>query len=103
LHGTLLRRGLTFGALCVSMLNMKTATVREVQHHFNKVLAWVAKGEEVHVTRRSKPVAKLVPPEATSAPQEFPDFAARARSIWGDKPSGENQSRTVRRGREERV
>ena len=40
------------------MLDMKTASVRDVQHHLSKVLAWVEKGEEVQITRPNKPVAK---------------------------------------------
>ena len=69
------------------MLPMKTATVRDVQHHFRKVLAWVENGEEVLVTRRNKTVARLIPSSSfvpTSVP--LPDFAARARAIWGAQP-----------------
>ena len=40
---------------------MKTATTREVQHHFSKVLNWVDAGEEVVITRRGKKVARVVP------------------------------------------
>ena len=38
------------------MLDMKTASIRDVQHRLSKVLAWVEKGEEVQITRRNKPV-----------------------------------------------
>lgn len=41
---------------------MKTTTVRELRNNYSKVLLWVAKGEEVEVTRRGKVVAKVVPP-----------------------------------------
>ena len=34
------------------MLDMKTASVRDVQHHLSRVLAWVEQGEEVQITRR---------------------------------------------------
>ena len=43
---------------------MKTATTREVQHHFSKVLDWVEAGEEVIVTRRGEDVALIVPVES---------------------------------------
>lgn len=38
---------------------MKTVTTREAQHHLSKVLELVSKGEEVIITRRGKPVAKI--------------------------------------------
>jgi len=66
---------------------MRTATIRDVQHHLAKVLAWVEAGEEVIVLRRNKVVARLVPPGPTAS--ESPDFAARARAIWGDEPAGQ--------------
>ena len=40
---------------------MKTATTREVQHHFSRVLNWVDSGEEVVITRRGEKVARVVP------------------------------------------
>ena len=48
---------------------MKTTTVRELRNNYSKVLKWVAKGEEVDVTRRGKIVAKVVPPSAAKATQ----------------------------------
>ncbi len=40
---------------------MKTATVREAQHHLSKLLAEVEKGEEILITRRGKEVCKISP------------------------------------------
>ena len=89
--------------MCVNMLHMKTATVREVQHHFRKVLAWVENGEEVLVTRRNKAVARLVPSApASPAAVPLPDFAARARAIWGAQPKGASLSGAILDEREER-
>ena len=42
---------------------MKTASVRELRNHYNTLLEWVAEGEEVVITKRGKPVARLVPDE----------------------------------------
>ena len=83
---------------------MKTATVRDVQHHLAEVLAWVEHGEEVQITRRSKPVARLVPaiPAAQTA-VELPDFAERAHRIWGSPPKGESLSQTILADRDDRV
>ena len=64
---------------------MKTATIRQVHNDFSSVLAWVAAGEEVTVLNRTRPVARICPPRA-QAPAKFkmPDFAARAKAIYGE-------------------
>jgi len=65
---------------------MKTATIRQVRHDFGTVLEWVAQGEEVTVLNRTRPVARICPPRPQT-PTEFkmPDFAARAKAIFGNK------------------
>ncbi len=68
------------------MCHMKTATIRQVRHDFSTVLAWVAEGEEVTVLNRTRPVARICPLRAQpTAPVKMPDFAARAKAIFGDK------------------
>jgi antitoxin (DNA-binding transcriptional repressor) of toxin-antitoxin stability system len=53
--------------------------VRDVQHHLAEVLAWVEQGEEVQITRRDKPIARLFPEKSSSPdPLPLPDFVARA-------------------------
>ena len=65
---------------------MRTATVRQVRHDFNTVLAWVAAGEEVTVLKRARPVARICPLRpAKPARFKMPDFAARAKAILGNK------------------
>jgi antitoxin (DNA-binding transcriptional repressor) of toxin-antitoxin stability system len=86
--------------MCVIMSNMKTATIREVQHNLSEVLSCVARGEEVAVLRRGKMVAKLVPPDPRAP--ESPDFLARAQAVWGDKPAGRPLSQIVSESRGER-
>jgi len=77
--------------MCVIMMHMRTATVREAQHNLPKILRSVSRGEVVEITRRNRVVARLVP----AAPQPaggLPDFVARARAIWGRtrrKPTSE--------------
>lgn len=46
---------------------MKTATVREAQHHLSKLLSELDVGEEILITRRGELVAKLT---ATSRERE---------------------------------
>ena len=66
--------------------HMKTVTLRQIHHDFSAVLALVAQGEEVTVLNRTRPVARICPP-LPQAPAEFkmPDFAARAKAIFGDR------------------
>jgi antitoxin (DNA-binding transcriptional repressor) of toxin-antitoxin stability system len=65
---------------------MKTATIRQVRHDFSTVLAWVAKGEEVTVLNRIHPVARICPPRLQPhAKCKMPDFAKRAKAIFGNK------------------
>ncbi len=40
---------------------MSTVTAREANQHFARILDAASRGEEVTITRRGKPVAKLVP------------------------------------------
>jgi prevent-host-death family protein len=56
---------------CAStVLTMKTATVREAQHHLTKLLDDVEKGHEFILTRRGKQVGKLVPMDKPENPLE---------------------------------
>ncbi len=87
--------------MCVIMSNMKTATVRQVQHNLNEVLTWIERGEEVRVVRRNKIVARLVPP-TPQATVTSPDFSARAQAVWGKRPRGKRLSAIVSESRGER-
>jgi prevent-host-death family protein len=66
---------------------MKTATVRELRNHYTGLLRWVAAGEEVLITQKGEPVARLIP-VGPQAPGEVD---------WADSPevkrdrSGESQ------------
>jgi len=68
------------------LCHMKTVTIRQVHHDFAAVLAMVAQGEEVTVLNRTRPVARICPPRPPESPAKFkmPDFAARAKAIFGD-------------------
>jgi antitoxin (DNA-binding transcriptional repressor) of toxin-antitoxin stability system len=87
--------------MCVIMLNiMKKATIREIQHNLSEVLSWVESGEEVQVLRRNKVVARLLPPQPQ--PSRSPDFVARAKAVWGDRPPGTPLSALVSESRGDR-
>ena len=65
---------------------MKTATVRDVRQNFGQLLSWINAGEEITITMRRKPVARIVAaaPEPKKKPN-WPDFAARRKALFGDK------------------
>lgn len=47
---------------------MKTATADDPRNHFSTVSKWIHDGEEVLVTKRGLPFAKLVPLRKRDAP-----------------------------------
>ena len=76
---------------------MKTTTVGEIQKNFSRILKQIKAGEEIAVTRRGKPVAKIT----AIGPKEnidWPDFYSEAIGLKG-KPVGE----IVIEGREDRL
>jgi antitoxin (DNA-binding transcriptional repressor) of toxin-antitoxin stability system len=66
---------------------MKTATVRDLRYDFPKLEAWLAGGEEILITKHSKPVAKISLPteEVGGKLPPHPDYRARLKRIWGDR------------------
>ncbi len=40
---------------------MKTATLRDLRYSFSKIEAWLRAGEEVQITKHSKPLGRLLP------------------------------------------
>ena len=67
---------------------MKTATVRDLRYDFPKIEAWLAGGEEIVITKHSKPIARLRSESAAAAGAPLPpmpDFEARLRKTWGDR------------------
>jgi antitoxin (DNA-binding transcriptional repressor) of toxin-antitoxin stability system len=65
---------------------MKTATITQVRNDFDTVLHWIADGEEVTVLKRTRPVARILPPRpAMAVTCTTPDFDARIERIFGDR------------------
>ena len=66
---------------------MKTATVRDLRYDFPKIEAWLAGGEEILITKHSKPVARIS--HASTVPKmklpTQPDYEARRKRIWGGR------------------
>jgi antitoxin (DNA-binding transcriptional repressor) of toxin-antitoxin stability system len=66
---------------------MKTVSVRDLRYDFPKVEALLRAGEEVQVTKRRRPIARLTPepvPERAGRPP-LPDFLGQMREIFGDR------------------
>ncbi len=66
---------------------MKTATLRDLRYDFSKIEAWLAGGEEILITKHSKPFARIMhagPSTKKKLPPQ-PDYTARLRRIWGDR------------------
>jgi len=57
---------------------MKTVPVVEVKARFSALLADVARGEEIAITRHGRIVARLIPDRPTMAAEAF-------RSFWNDE------------------
>jgi antitoxin (DNA-binding transcriptional repressor) of toxin-antitoxin stability system len=64
---------------------MKTATLRDLRYDFKKIEAWLKSGEDVEITRHSKPFALISPPKKRKTKLAHPDYAARLKEIWGDR------------------
>lgn len=80
---------------------MKTFSVMEAQHNLAVLLREVEAGRELTITRRRKPVARLLP-VPTAEPVKFPDFAARARKTWRGPWRGADTQELVEEIRGER-
>jgi antitoxin (DNA-binding transcriptional repressor) of toxin-antitoxin stability system len=63
---------------------MKSASVRDLRHHFGHLLTWIKEGQEIKITMRRRVVARLVPERAEKkAGLKMPDFARRLKKIHG--------------------
>ncbi len=63
--------------LCIKLCYiMKTATVRDLRNHYTSLLRWIAAGEEVVITQKGVPVARLGPPPTEES----------SRVNWVDSP-----------------
>ena len=80
---------------------MKTASIRELQHHLSKVMLHIYHGEEVLITYRNKVVAKLIPAPSYPKSIDWPDFLKRSKNIIGT-PKGKVPGELIIDDRKER-
>jgi len=78
---------------------MKSTTVRNLRYRFSEIEARLRQGETVEIRKRKRIIARLIPvrPKASA----YPDFAARARKIFGDRVLKTSGSDLVSWGRGE--
>ena len=75
---------------------MKTATLRQLRNETSLLAEWVEAGETVLVTKRSKPLFRLI----SAAPQQLdkcsiPDFEARQREIFPEGMLGKTGAELI--------
>ncbi len=75
------------------------STAKELRFHTKELLESVSRGEEVIITFRGKPYAKLVPIKESKKNQEN---AKELFGIWKDRTDLENVDSYVRKIRKER-
>jgi prevent-host-death family protein len=72
-------------------MTRETVSIRELQQNLKRVMERVQGGQVVEVTRRRRPVARIVPVPQQGLRSPWPDLDARARAVFGDRvimPSG---------------
>lgn len=76
---------------------MKTVTVRDLRNNFSKVEAWLGEGQEIRIEKRGKPIGFLsATPRDGAVPDPRPDWAARRKSIWGERVFSAEEVREMR-------
>lgn len=78
------------------------ATAKDLRVHSKGLLDAVSRGEDVVITFRGKPCARLVPYEKTEKPTVVPDKRDDLFGIWADRidiESVEEYMQNLRKGR----
>jgi len=83
---------------------MKTATVRDLRNNFARVSRWIEAGEQVEITKRGQPYAKIerVEPASKKKRRLFDAEVHRKwmKSVYGDKVLKGNGVLLMREGSE---
>lgn len=80
---------------------MKTANLRQLRNETGMLVKWVEVGETVLVTKRSKPLFKLLPVSPVGSKNfEVPNFAERQESIFPDGPKPHSAAELIAEERE---
>jgi antitoxin (DNA-binding transcriptional repressor) of toxin-antitoxin stability system len=63
---------------------MPSINIRQLRDT-RRLKAWLQAGNTVELRERDRLIARIVPTNGDMPPVEWPDFAARARKILGDR------------------
>src|SRR5205807_804765 len=91
----------TLWACDAKMHHMKKATVRDLRYRFSVVEDLLRDGEEIHITKRKRVIARLLPPKPAKRVRR-PDFLARMKKIFGKKRMKISGAEIIALDREER-
>jgi antitoxin (DNA-binding transcriptional repressor) of toxin-antitoxin stability system len=63
---------------------MPSVNIRELRDT-RRLKAWLRAGKTVELRERDQIIARIVPAEPPAEPREWPNFAARRKTIFGDR------------------
>ena len=63
---------------------MPTVNARQLRDS-RQLFAWIDAGEVIEIKKRNRVVARIIPESPKITPVEWPDFEARAKSIFGNR------------------
>jgi len=76
---------------------MRVVTVRDLRNSFSMIEVWLAEGEEIQIEKRGQPIGVLTAWNATRDMNPIkPNFAARRKSIWGERVFSEAEVASMR-------
>jgi antitoxin (DNA-binding transcriptional repressor) of toxin-antitoxin stability system len=64
---------------------MRRASVRDLRYRFREIESLLDAREEILITKRKRVIAKLIPSPWAGSPRS-PDFLARLKEIYRNKP-----------------
>jgi antitoxin (DNA-binding transcriptional repressor) of toxin-antitoxin stability system len=67
------------------MHHMKRASVRDLRYRFREVESLLDEREEILITKHKRVIARLIPSPPVT-PLRMPDFLARVKEIYQNKP-----------------
>ncbi len=80
---------------------MKKVTISDLHYRFSAVEDLLRDGQEIHITRRKRVIARLLPPKPPVRVGR-PDFLARMKKIFGKKRMKVSGAEIIALDREER-
>ncbi len=70
--------------MCGTIFNMPSVNIRQLRDT-KRLKAWLRAGKTVELRERDEVIARIVPQGAPPHPDDWPDFAALRKEIFGDR------------------